>query len=548
MNCKNEFRAKFLTRAASLSVACLSIFAITAATLPAEAAKKSRKSAAPVEKAEGPLTLVVSLKRQRVSVYDKNGKVASSKISSGRPGNRTPTGVFSILQKRRKHYSNLYAGAPMPNMQRITWSGIALHAGHLPGYPASHGCIRLPYSFSKKLFSMTKSGSRVIVAQDDYAPQSFAHAKLLKPLPPGDPEATADQFHHSSPMQSKASRAGNLLLGVTPANASEQFGLPDGIERTRASVAAFRQRQIENLENTVAKADAAHKETAEELKAANIKLQEAFKAQQKLLPESREIQKRLTAAELGLSSARRNFRDFLLRAGNLTTDEERAKAEIEEEALEADALRHLAERDLAIADRAAFDKVVAERKTAVETAKSHRDTLKDRYTTAQTALIGARKGLKDAKAAFERRQRPITVLLSKHSNKLYVRQGYDPVMQADIEFENPEAPLGTHVFHAIDYSADGTDLNWQATTAAKKYPRLKRSKKWRKNRKKNVEPVANPNWPAQTPANALSRVKIPEEVAQALAEHIKPGSAIIITDERKSYETGKYTDLIVLTH
>ena len=94
----------------------------------------------------GPLPIVVSLGKQTVSVYDNNQKIASSPISSGMAGHETPTGIFSILEKNRYHYSNLYGGAPMPFMNRITNSGVAMHEGVVPGYPASHGCIRLPGS------------------------------------------------------------------------------------------------------------------------------------------------------------------------------------------------------------------------------------------------------------------------------------------------------------------------------------------------------------------------------------------------------------------
>src|SRR5690606_8804076 len=102
-------------------------------------------------------------------------------ISSGQPGHRTPTGVFSILQKARYHESNIYSGAPMPFMQRLTWSGIALHAGQLPGYPASHGCIRLPYQFAQRLFGLTRIGARVVVSHDPVAPVAIAHERLPVP-------------------------------------------------------------------------------------------------------------------------------------------------------------------------------------------------------------------------------------------------------------------------------------------------------------------------------------------------------------------------------
>ena len=114
----------------------------------------------------GPLVVVVSLPAQRAHVYRNGIRIGVSTISSGKPGHETPTGVFPILQKREEHYSNLYDNAPMPYMQRLTWDGIALHAGRIPGQPASHGCIRLPKAFAKALFSVTERGVNVVVADE----------------------------------------------------------------------------------------------------------------------------------------------------------------------------------------------------------------------------------------------------------------------------------------------------------------------------------------------------------------------------------------------
>ncbi|GAB3752787.1 L,D-transpeptidase family protein [Lysobacter olei] len=116
---------------------------------------------------DGPTVIVVSLPEQRLHVYRNGRRVAQSSISSGKPGKETPTGVFPILEKKRKHRSNLYNDAPMPFMQRLTWDGIALHAGHIPGYPASHGCIRLPHEFAERLFAMTERDNTLVVVADD---------------------------------------------------------------------------------------------------------------------------------------------------------------------------------------------------------------------------------------------------------------------------------------------------------------------------------------------------------------------------------------------
>jgi hypothetical protein len=127
----------------------------------------------------GPVAIVVSIPDQRVHIYRNGIRIAVSTCSTGKPGHGTPTGVFTILQKDRHHHSSTYNNAPMPNMNRLTWSGIALHAGQLPGYPASHGCVRLPLEFSGLLFSVTQIGTPVIIANDHSDPVPIVHPGLL---------------------------------------------------------------------------------------------------------------------------------------------------------------------------------------------------------------------------------------------------------------------------------------------------------------------------------------------------------------------------------
>lgn len=120
---------------------------------------------------DGPALVVVNLETQKLVLFRNGVPMAGSTISSGSEGRETPTGVFSILQKNKEHYSKTYNNAPMPNMQRLTWKGIALHAGKLPGYPASHGCIRLPLKFSELLFGATTMGMTVVITSIPAAPQ-----------------------------------------------------------------------------------------------------------------------------------------------------------------------------------------------------------------------------------------------------------------------------------------------------------------------------------------------------------------------------------------
>ena len=137
----------------------------------------------------GPFEIVVATANQQVSVFGQDGLIERAPISTGMPTHPTPTGVFTVISKAKWHESNIYSAAPMPYMQRITWSGIALHAGPRPGYPASHGCIRLPQDFAVRLFQMTKIGTRVIVTRDATAPVEITHPKLFIPKNPAEQTA-----------------------------------------------------------------------------------------------------------------------------------------------------------------------------------------------------------------------------------------------------------------------------------------------------------------------------------------------------------------------
>ena len=163
----------------------LAAMAALTALSPGAAARQAR--AAPPAEATGPreagepIMAIVSIKTQQVTFYDADGGILRAPVSTGIKGRETPAGVFAVIEKDRDHHSTMYDDAWMPNMQRITWNGIALHGGPLPGYAASHGCIRMPYSFAEKMFHKTRIGMRVIIAPNDPAPVAFSHAALLVP-------------------------------------------------------------------------------------------------------------------------------------------------------------------------------------------------------------------------------------------------------------------------------------------------------------------------------------------------------------------------------
>lgn len=138
---------------------------------------------APEVAPNGPMLLIVNLKSQRATLYRNGVPIGASTVSTGRPGYRTPTGVFTILQKHVEHYSSKYDSAPMPYMERLTWYGVALHAGHLPGYPASHGCIRLPAGFAKLLYGVTSLGMTVVIADSATTPRVAPTPMILSGAP-----------------------------------------------------------------------------------------------------------------------------------------------------------------------------------------------------------------------------------------------------------------------------------------------------------------------------------------------------------------------------
>ncbi|WP_085811001.1 L,D-transpeptidase family protein [Sphingomonas sp. TZW2008] len=133
--------------------------------------------------AAGPMSILISIPDQKAYVYRGEQLVAVSTVSTGKEGNETPVGLFTILQKKQMHHSNLYDNAPMPFMQRLTWDGVAIHAGRNPGFPASHGCIRVPTEFAKKLFAATEMGATVEVTDISYSPET--------PAPRSDAQLTA---------------------------------------------------------------------------------------------------------------------------------------------------------------------------------------------------------------------------------------------------------------------------------------------------------------------------------------------------------------------
>src|SRR3954466_10090428 len=167
------------------SAALAALIALAALTSDAMA-KQARPSSPPKEEtaprvAGEPIMAIVSVKTQQVTFYDADGWIARAPLSPGVKERETPAGIFAVVEKDKDHRSTMYDDAWMPNMQRITWNGVALHGGPLPGYAASHGCVRMPYGFAEKLFDKTWIGMRVIISPDNAEPVEFSHPALFVP-------------------------------------------------------------------------------------------------------------------------------------------------------------------------------------------------------------------------------------------------------------------------------------------------------------------------------------------------------------------------------
>jgi hypothetical protein len=230
---------------------------------PATAAKQARQPAeavAPREAGE-PIMAVVSIKGQQVTFYDADGWIFRAPVSTGTTGRETPAGVFAIVEKDKDHHSTMYDDAWMPNMQRITWNGIALHGGPLPGYAASHGCVRMPFNFAEGLFDKTNIGMRVIISPNDAAPVDFSHPSLFMPKREAI-EAAPHRVDKLSGEAEEATRAADEAKKAAALAAKDAVSLPASLrkleqQKTRADAElAFADKKLATAKTDQARAQA----------------------------------------------------------------------------------------------------------------------------------------------------------------------------------------------------------------------------------------------------------------------------------------------------
>ena len=420
-----------------------------------------RRSERPLESiatrpAGDPIMAIVSLRNQLITVYDATGWILRAPVSSGQRERETPAGIFSVIQKDADHHSNLYDDAFMPHMQRLTWSGIALHGGPLPGYPASHGCVRMPLDFAERLFDLTQMGLRVIVAPTDAVPVEIVHPVLLVSKPDAGALAAARTAEAD-----KADRK------------ADQARLAAGKAFREATQAMVPVRVAENLK---LRADA-------QLATAETALGSAISA------EAKEQAERDRAQALG-------------KIADLQMQLAAAKAELQPK----------------------LDAVTATREAA---------------TAAENARVAAVEAARQVASESE----PVSVLISRKTQRLYVRQAFAPILESPVAILDADRPIGTHIFTAVERGE--TNLRWNVVSleAGRRSGGLVESQgRAGEGHDRDVEPVLTDPGSAKS---ALDRIVIPQDVLDRIAG-IAPRSSLIITDEALSSETGKGTDFVVI--
>ena len=500
---------------------------------------------------QAPLVIAVSIGRQQVKIYDANGFFAAAPVSTGMPGHPTPMGVFSVIQKHKFHHSNIYSGAPMPYMQRITWSGVAMHAGVLPGYPASHGCIRMPTAFAVKMWNWTKMGARVFVTPGEIAaPASFSHPLLpafkVAPQPTaaelpsvethaetkadrGAPETASAEpklefkstvgqndkpvTSDNSPPQREVTRTADAAmktwatLSDAPANTAarrdEGASKPEAVQPTKSDAA-----QTETRQDQPTKPDqpvVAAKADGEDAKA-DVQPVAPVKAEEKP-----------AEAKPGTANAEPpKPQEASARAAEAKPEQPKPNA----------------------TDKSRDDKTRA----ADDSAAKAPDAKKDQTRPNEPAV---------AKPELPKRTGQIAVFISRKDSKLYVRQNFSPLFQIPVTIASSDRPLGTHVFTADVDKTDPNVLHWSVVSLpmSARAMRSDEGERVSSRRRKGAPPPqveAKPLPMPDSPAEALDRITVPQDAMARVAEALTTGGSIIVSDQGINQgDTGEDTDFIV---
>jgi hypothetical protein len=450
-----------------VAMLCMAAFAAVVVSGTSSAYARSRRGESHTESrtANTPLLAVIALAQQHISIYDATGKIMEAPVSTGATGRETPAGIYSILDKEEEHHSNLYDDASMPFMERLTWTGIAMHAGSLPGYPASHGCTRLSYGFAQRLYQATKPGMRVVIVREGIAPEDIEQPEM---------------FNHS-PFASE----------VSPF----EINLPGSSNETE-----IRARLQTIKEAKLAEAEAAKKRELEARSVAARKAAEAASA----------------ARFAEAADAKLARMETILNAG------EHAPETVALAAARIQAVRlHL--------------------ETAKAQAQAKMNAATQAEEEAKTAAAASSEAVEAAEIARENAW-PVSVFISRKTQRLYIRRGREPVFEGPVAIRDPDKPIGTFVFTALSYTGTPGRMRWNVVSMYKNATDIEPYSETKHESKKN-----RPAKPADVTGamKALRRLVIPREAVDHIPGLLLPGTSLIISDEGLSNETGKDTDFIV---
>jgi hypothetical protein len=499
-------------------------------------------------KPQGPLIIAISIEGQNLKIYDANGFFAQTPISTGMRGHPTPMGVFSVIQKQKLHHSNIYSNAPMPYMQRITWSGVAMHAGLLPGYPASHGCIRMPTAFAVKMWGWTRMGARVVVTPGEITPAGFSHPLLatrkVVPQPsaadepkgdaPSDAKADADATIRldssvaSLELRSTVGHDDRAKLGISAAHASTPL-------RDQTHTAEAKTLPLPNASVTMTDAASTGGGTpaTEHAAAGGATVEDIISPDDKLL------ETELAEAR----AARRPSADDAATSG--PTVGESTKADETKLGASADGVKAQTPKDDPRSDGKTLDSV---RTVTIDVPGGAPDVKKD-----QARLQGGDKTtapkVGPAILFAPKRNGQISVLVSRKDSKLYVRQNFAPLFSVPIAIAPSDRPLGTHVFTAQVNKDDANVLQWSVISLPApgrnfepRYEDQRASRRRKLAGGVEMKPMLVPD----SPAEALDRLAIPADAMSRIIEALSSGGSIIVSDQGiAAGETGAGTDFIV---
>jgi lipoprotein-anchoring transpeptidase ErfK/SrfK len=507
-------------------------------------AKPVEAAAKEVAKPQGPLIIAISISHQSLKVYDANGFYAETPISTGMAGHSTPMGAFSVIQKQKMHRSNIYSGAPMPFMQRITWSGIAMHAGVLPGYPASHGCIRMPAAFAIKMYGWTRMGARVVVTPGELTPASFSHPLLVTQKVVPQPVAV-------DVPKIDTAKTDTAKADVTAKGDKAAASNPVKPEMSVASL---------DLRSTVGH-DSRAPNVMDEASTPKPLSEQTHTADAGTSPEAKVAVTMSDAVPMAGSAASDQPAGAAMKSGTvksvaelLASKSSEKAASNDEPAVKTDAPAETAKVDAAKADDvkepmaivAPADKPSAGVPAATN-AQPVPDAKKDQARPSDPEKAEAAKPAPTL--AIAKGNGPISVFVSRKDAKLYVRQNFAPLFDVPVTIAPSDRPLGTHIFTAEADKNDANVLRWSVVTLPSSRTAERRDDDERASRRRKIAGAAEIAKPApepDSPTEALDRLAIPADVMARITEALSTGGSIIVSDQGiAAGETGEGTDFIV---